>query len=140
MKDFKKNKNYCGLSIFILIFLIFSLILSFNYLLAATPADQLKALGGKAGYDTSTNTEEGVAAIIGKIIFAILSILGVIFLILIIYGGFMWMTARGNEQQLEKAKNIIINAVIGLAIILTSYTVTWFVMNALGESTGAIYP
>ena len=109
-------------------------------LLAAPAADQLKALGGKAGYDVGSITaEEDIVAIIGKIIYAVLSILGVIFLVLIIYGGFLWMTARGNEEQVGRAKKIITNATIGLAIIITSYAVTWFIMNALGAATGAIY-
>jgi len=61
---------------------------------------------------------------IGKVIGAVLSFVGVIFLILMIYGGYIWMLARGNEQEVEKAKNIIQNALIGLVIVLAAYIVT----------------
>ena len=59
--------------------------------------------------------------------------MGVVFLILMIYGGYLWMLARGNEQEVEKAKNIIQNALIGLVIVLAAYAITalvrqiWFI-------------
>jgi hypothetical protein len=138
MKKFLKSKV-----IFIIYFIFFVLNLFFlvNFSLAqqTTGAGQLKALGGKAGYDTSITQEEDVVAVIGKIIYAILGIIGIVFLIFIVYGGWLWMTARGNEEQVGKAKKIIINATIGIVIIITSYALTWFIMSALGESTGAIY-
>jgi len=59
----------------------------------------------------------------------VLSFIGVLFLILTIYGGINWMTAGGNEQKVEKAKTIIINAIIGLLIVLSAYTITSFIGN-----------
>jgi len=41
-----------------------------------------------------------------------------------IYAGYLWMLARGNEQEVEKAKNIIIYAVIGLVVVLSAYAIT----------------
>ncbi|MBI4812330.1 hypothetical protein HY798_02705 [Candidatus Falkowbacteria bacterium] len=49
-----------------------------------------------------------------------------------IYGGYTWMTASGNEQQVEKAKGIIKNAVIGLIVVLAAYVVTAFIYWELG--------
>ncbi|MCK4553697.1 hypothetical protein KAU19_01920, partial [Candidatus Parcubacteria bacterium] len=64
--------------------------------------------GYEAGYEeTITNEPMSLPERIGQIINAVLVFLGVIFLILMIYGGYIWMTARGNEQEVEKAKNII---------------------------------
>ena len=99
--------------------------------------DKLKNAGGPAGYDTQTENEETpLLEMIGKIIKYILSFLGVIFLILMIYGGFLWMTAHGNEEQVKKAKALITNATIGLAIILAAYAITWFVVDRIVNATG----
>ena len=64
---------------------------------------------------------------IGVIVGALLSFVGVLFLILMIYGGVMWMTARGNEQQVEKARSLIIAAIIGIIIVLAAYAITMFI-------------
>ena len=70
---------------------------------------------------------------IGKIVGIALSFLGVVFFILIIYAGYLWMFSMGNEQTVTKAKEIIIAAVIGLVIVLAAYAITSY----LG---GALYP
>jgi cytochrome bd-type quinol oxidase subunit 2 len=57
------------------------------------------------------------------------SLLGVIFLILVIYGGAKWMTSRGNQEEIKKAKNILISSIIGLLIVLVAYALTWFIFN-----------
>lgn len=70
-------------------------------------------------------------ATIGKIVGAGLSLLGVVFLLLIIYGGLIWMIARGNEQKVEQAKTTIEAAVIGLVIVLAAYAITYFIGQQL---------
>jgi hypothetical protein len=85
-----------------------------------------------AGYNLEFNSPEPVIAVIIK---AFLSFLGVLFLILMIYGGFLWMTARGNEAQVTKSKDLMTAAVIGLIIILISYAISYFVVDALTKST-----
>jgi len=64
-----------------------------------------------------------------NIINIFLSLLGLIAVILIMYGGFVWMTARGSAEQVEKAKKIISRTLIGLAVILLSYLIVYMVMN-----------
>ena len=76
-----------------------------------------------------------IPEIVGAIINTFLSFLGIIFLCLILYGGFLWMTSVGNEQKIYKAKEVLRNAVIGLIIIMSSYGITFFVMNALVGAT-----
>ena len=63
--------------------------------------------------------------VIGNYVNGILGLLGVIFLVLIIWGGFKWMTAGGNEDQVMKAKTYIRNSAIGLSIILLARTITY---------------
>jgi hypothetical protein len=68
---------------------------------------------------------------IGTIVGAILAFVGVIFFVLMIYGGFLWMMARGNEQEAAKAKDLIVAAVIGLIIVLAAYAITAYIGGAL---------
>lgn len=86
------------------------------------------------GYSGLTNADPRI--IVAKIIRVILSILGILLVALIIYGGFLWMTAAGNSEQVGKAKTIIISSVIGLVIILSAYALASFVMvKILGATT-----
>lgn len=68
---------------------------------------------------------------IGSIIGLVLSFIGVIFLVLMIYAGISWMTAAGNQEKVTKAKDLIINAIIGLIIVLAAYAITSFIGNQL---------
>jgi Type IV secretion system pilin len=86
------------------------------FVFAQSPLNALQNVGNSAGYQQANNTS--VASIAGAIVAAILSLLGVIFIILIIYAGILWMTAQGDEPKLEKAKKIITNAIIGLIITI----------------------
>lgn len=74
-------------------------------------------------------------AIIGRIINIFLGFLGVVFLVLLIYAGYLWMTSAGNPETVEKAKKTIRNAVIGLIIIASAWAITAFVLNALIGAT-----
>jgi hypothetical protein len=76
--------------------------------------------------------EETLPQITGNVIGTILSLISVIFFVLMLYGGFLWMTARGNETQETKAKDTIIAAVIGIIIVLGSYAITQFVFKSIG--------
>ena len=94
--------------------------------------DTLTATGNTAGFGSSD-----LISIIGTIIQVFLGILGVLFLVLMIYAGFLWMTAGGDGKQVERAKKLIINAVVGIVIILMSYAISSFIINALLDATGA---
>ena len=69
--------------------------------------------------------------IVGKAINAFISFLGIIFLALTIYGGYKWMLAKGEEEEIKKAKEIIKAAVIGLINVLMSYAITYFVVSQI---------
>lgn len=71
---------------------------------------------------------------IARIASIFLSFLGLLMVILIIYGGFLWLTARGNEQQVDDAKHTIRSAIIGGIIILAAYTITGFVLYNVGNA------
>lgn len=88
---------------------------------------------GSTGYGTSAPTD--LLTIVGTIINVALGFLGVIFLLLTVYAGFLWMTAQGNEEQTTKAKGILTTAVIGLIITLAAYSIASFVVNQVTNAT-----
>jgi hypothetical protein len=88
-------------------------------------------------YGQKEVTSKTLAESIANIVKIALSFLGILFLILILYGGFTWMTAAGNDDKISKAKDIIKAAVIGVAIVITAYAITYFVIDQLLMATGA---
>jgi hypothetical protein len=76
-----------------------------------------------------------IRATIASIINVAMGLLGIIAVVIILIGGFQWMTAGGNEENVEKAKQRIIQGVIGLAIILASWAIARFVLESLVTAT-----
>ncbi|MFA6909052.1 MAG: hypothetical protein WC289_04165 [Patescibacteria group bacterium] len=72
-----------------------------------------------------------------KIIQWVLGLLGLIAVIMILYGGFIWMTAGGNEERVETAKKIITAAVVGLVVVLLAWAIVIFVIRT-GENVAGI--
>lgn len=94
-----------------------------------------RAYGGENGSVEASGIITDIPTAVGRLIGAVLSFIGVIFLVLMIYGGLTWMTARGNEAQVAKAKDLIQTAIIGLIIVLMAYAITAFIAGkiATGE-------
>jgi hypothetical protein len=92
---------------------------------------------GQAGFDGTEGTEgpttiiKSIPEAIGGVIGGALAFIGVLFLGLMIYGGFTWMNARGNDADTKKARDIIQAAVIGLIIVLAAYAITSYVGEVL---------
>jgi hypothetical protein len=72
--------------------------------------------------------------VVGNIISIILSILGIVFTILIIYAGFLWMTDQGKSDQTEKAMSVIQHSIFGLIVVVAAYLITNFVLTNLAAS------
>jgi len=117
-----------------------SLLLLFTLALAASaqapasiPTDfGLRDTAQKAGLPVSDSISP--VAVASTIINTLLSLVGVIALIVIIYAGFTWLTSAGNEEKVTKAKKLLASAVIGVAIILGAYAITSFVVKTLGDA------
>lgn len=94
-----------------------------------------KAAGIGTNVDTGLiNKEPG--NIVGTIINALLGLLGTIFTILIILGGFRWMTSGGNQQKVQEARELLKNAIIGLVAVAISYGAVRLVLMAIKNSSG----
>ncbi|PIS04868.1 MAG: hypothetical protein COT81_04405 [Candidatus Buchananbacteria bacterium CG10_big_fil_rev_8_21_14_0_10_42_9] len=83
---------------------------------------------------TSENAEARAARLIGGAITTFISVLGVFFVILAVYAGFVWMNARGRDEEVQRAKDILRTAIIGLIIILLAYSITNFIVSGIYSS------
>ena len=89
----------------------------------------------RAGLPRTIAGASTIPEIIGQIVSVGLSLLGIVFFILILYAGLTWMTATGNTEKIDKAKNTLETAAIGLIIVVAAYAIASFVFTKL--SSGA---
>ncbi len=93
-----------------------------------------------AGLSTFENSGSGLATTdirvtIGNIIRVFLGLLGTVAIVLILYAGFLLMTAAGNEEQVAKAKKLLTNAVIGLVLVLSAFGIVSFIISRILSAT-----
>ncbi len=97
-------------------------------------ADPLSNAGAAAYGGTVPSTT--LFSLINSIITAIFSVLGLIFLFLTLYAGYLWMTAMGDSKKVTRAKDMLSQAVIGLIIVVLSYGISFFVVDLIGTAGG----
>ncbi|MFH1565464.1 MAG: pilin [bacterium] len=145
---FKKYYNSINI-IRYFVCIVFLLMFSINAVFAILTPEVLKddnnfgltSTAKESGFNTGTgNNAPIIANIMGDVIGLVLSLLGVIFMVIIIYSGFLWMTARGNEENAQKAKAIMTNAVIGVVIIFSAYAITSLLIDYLYGATKVSAP
>lgn len=89
---------------------------------------------GAAGSTSGLGAPKDPRLIAADIIKTLLGLLGIIFFALTVYAGYLWMTAGGEDEKVTKAKTLLQQAIIGLAIILSAYAITLFAVKlALGN-------
>ncbi|MBI1908155.1 hypothetical protein HYS28_01915 [Candidatus Uhrbacteria bacterium] len=104
---------------------------------ATTNAQQLEAediLDEDFG-DTAGLGQADLKTTIGQLIRVLLGFLGVVAVVIILLGGFKWMTAGGNDEKVAEAKRLIIAGIIGLAIILSAFAIASFVISSIIGAT-----
>ncbi|MFA5420931.1 MAG: pilin, partial [Patescibacteria group bacterium] len=126
-----KNNFLKKASLFLFLFFFFFSFSSF--VLSASASD---VLGTDFISDDINLSDRDPRTMAAGIINVVLSILGIIAVSIVIYGGFIWMNSEGNEENVQKAKDILKMGVIGLVIILSAWGISAFVLNKLGSSTG----
>lgn len=96
--------------------------------------------GGTSTQDVITDTTglgtENPEDITISLVNVVLGFLSLVAVVIIMYGGFTWMTAAGNEDKIKTAQDILKAAVIGLIIILASWALTNYLINTAIDSTG----
>jgi len=97
-------------------------------------AENVKCCKSSGGSNTSLPNPLGTTNInkfASTLINYVLGLVGTISLILFIYGGLVWMTSAGSSDKVKKGKDIFIWAVIGLAVVFTSYILVKFVIQGV---------
>jgi hypothetical protein len=113
--------------------------------LYAVPAMVMAAgITGEANYGftnfgaaTNLGTNVPVVQTVANIINILLGFLGVIAVVLILIGGFKWMTSQGNEEKIGEAKKLLGAGVVGLVIIFVAYALAYFIVTQLANATSA---
>lgn len=93
--------------------------------------DNLLDTAGQTGFGYNTTNAPSVGKVIGNIITAILGFTGTIAFLVFLYGGFLWLTARGNEDQVADAKKYLTNGTIGIIVIVLAYSASYFITGVL---------
>jgi uncharacterized YccA/Bax inhibitor family protein len=106
--------------------------------------DAIKQIEAAAGV-AELGTAEGqvpVALVIVEIIRRVLTWVGIIFIAMVFYGGYLMASAGGVDEQIEKGRKIIIAAVVGIIIVLLSYSITMFIGSRVGSlvTEGGVLP
>jgi predicted permease len=122
------KKHINNIAIFLAIF-----VLSFFKFSYSTYANSMEGLEQtkKIGFGNNSLKINDVPTGIGSILGVLLSFLGIVFFIIIVYAGFKWMMARDNASEVSKAKEMITSAVIGLIVVLSAYAITSFLGGQL---------
>jgi len=103
--------------------------------LAESPFTRGQAMVGAVGTTAGISGGGGLTSMVGNLINIFLGFLGIVFLVLMLYAGFLWMTAGGEDEKVKKAKNIIFQAIIGLIVVVAAYAISTFIMSSLINAT-----
>lgn len=89
-----------------------------------------------AGIDSyETTSGDNIFGLVQTVINAFLGLIGVLFLIYMLYAGYNWLTAQGDEEKVTKAKDTIRRAIIGVIIVVAAYAISIFVVSKLEVGT-----
>jgi hypothetical protein len=93
--------------------------------------DNLLDSAGRTGFGYDTTNAPSLGSLIGRIVTAILGFTGTIAFLVFLYGGFLWLTARGNDDQVADAKKYLTNGTIGVVVIVLAYSAAYFITGVL---------
>lgn len=113
----------------IIIFILLTFLIPYDATATCDPA--IAASQGYTCIDNPLGTDVNVNVLIGRVINAVMGIVGSLALAMFIYGGFIWMTAAGNNERVTKGKDILIWATIGLIVIFSAYAIVNFVLEGI---------
>ena len=99
---------------------------------------RFQKVGEGEGQTYKTFDQKPITTFVGDAIKMILAIIGVIFLTLVVYSGFEWLTSGGDEKKVTTARGILEQGIVGLMIVMGAYVITIFVTNALQQAAGSV--
>lgn len=113
---------------------LFLTVLVFNFLVPAQVSALDLGMEYAENLDLPVAEDDDVRDMAVTIIKYLITFLGIIAVAIILYGGFVWMTAAGNDDRVGKAKSIIIAGVIGLVIVIAAFAIVTFVINMANDA------
>lgn len=99
---------------------------------SSTSLSGLGVAGAAAGF---TADAPPITNIIAGLINVVLGLTGIVFLVLLVYAGVLYLTAGGAEDNVKKAKKLIANAIIGIILIVAAYAITSYVFTLIVSGT-----
>lgn len=93
------------------------------------PGSTAENVAKEIGYTTEGITDTTLSETVGRYIYLALTFVGIVFLLLTLYAGYLWMFGGGNESNIEKAKGILSSSVVGLVITMLSYGITALILS-----------
>lgn len=99
-----------------------------------TPAGQ--GLYGGTPNATGAPTTKTIGDVVAQVILVFFSLLGIIFVCFMVYGGFKWMTAAGNPENVKSAQKLIIDAIIGMLILMAASFISYWVLQTISLKFG----
>lgn len=122
---------------------VFAIVLCGSLVMRAAPAFAAPAVADPYGLEGARSqsqykeSKKTLPEIAGSLISVALSVIGLVFLGLALYAGYKWMTAQGNEKDVTVARDTLINATIGIVLIVAAYSITTFIFtDVIGSLTG----
>ncbi|MDD4900988.1 MAG: hypothetical protein PHS62_02655 [Patescibacteria group bacterium] len=94
------------------------------------PLNVLDNVAASTGPYAQANNDT-LVSIVGNVVGIALGLIGIVFLGLMLFAGYNWMTAQGDEEKVGKAKSIIIQTIIGIIIIVGAYASWAFLFEKL---------
>lgn len=123
---------------------ILNLMVCFSFLLSAImlptavsadTADTSANFWGDSEQDTIALGTKDPREVLANVINVILGFLGIVAVIIILLGGFKWMTAAGAEDKVDEARKLITAGIVGLVIVMSAFGIATFVINSLVSAT-----
>lgn len=121
----------------VLLLVVGALLLASTYPVLAQSATTTISQGLDAAAGSSYSAELTVSVFVGNMIRTLLAATGIVFLIITVYAGILYMIASGDDNKIKKAKGMLTSSVIGLIIIVGAYAITRYVVDALSEAATA---
>jgi hypothetical protein len=97
--------------------------------------DNLLNKASEKSFGATTATVRTPGEVVGSLVQVVLGFTGTVTFIIFLYGGFLWLTARGNDQQVESAKKYLRNGVIGTILVIAAFSISIFLTNVVFKAT-----
>jgi len=103
------------------------------------PTSELDPLNVSQITSSGSEPYRAISVVIGRIIKALLGVVGAVAVLMIVYGGMMILTAAGSPEKVKKGKDVLTWAIIGAIVVLSSYIMVDYVITAIitGGSGGS---